>query len=220
MTTPYVYLIGWKKLDVWYGGVRYKKDCTPDDLFKTYFTSSKYVKRFIEEHGYPDHKEIIKVFTDSREARDFEQTFLTQNDVLNKENWLNRAIGGHFVGTHGPLSEETKRKISKAHKGKKCKPISEEQKIKQKETYKRNYYADFEKSFAKKSKEQKGKIVSLQTKKKLSLANIGKKMDDEIKRKISNSNKGKKWFTDGVTSKFRYECPDGFRAGRIINKSK
>ena len=116
---PYVYLIGWKSLDTWYCGVRYRKGCHPSDLWKTYFTSSSHVKKFRELHGEPDHIEILKEFEDFREALLFEEQKLREFDVLNKDNWLNRNINGNYHFNHLGCnhSEETKKKISKANKG-------------------------------------------------------------------------------------------------------
>jgi hypothetical protein len=56
---PYVYIIKNKTTGMKYIGVRYAKDCHPDDLWVTYFTSSKIVKTMIEEFGKEDF--IIKI---------------------------------------------------------------------------------------------------------------------------------------------------------------
>ena len=58
--TPYTYLIGWKSLDKWYYGVRYGKGVHPSDLWVVYFTSSRHVKKFRDDHGEPDVIEIRK----------------------------------------------------------------------------------------------------------------------------------------------------------------
>ena len=49
---PYTYIIGWSSLNKWYYGVRYAKNCKPEDLWKTYFTSSKHVKEFLTGNGF------------------------------------------------------------------------------------------------------------------------------------------------------------------------
>ena len=220
MTNPYVYLIGWKKLDVWYAGVRYKRNCHPDDLWKTYFTSSKYVKEFVKNNGNPDVLKILKVFETEDQARNYEQDYLNEQDVLNKSNWLNRAIGGHNAGTKGLImTEETKRKISLSKLGKTGKTPTKEHVKKQKDTYKKNYYSNYEENFKKKSLQLSGIKRSEKQKLKLSELNTGKKLKDETKEKIGKASKGKKWFTDGKVSKFCYDCPEGFYQGRVINKS-
>lgn len=49
--TPYTYLVGWSQLNKFYYGVRFAKNCTPSDLFTTYFTSSSIVKQYILDYG-------------------------------------------------------------------------------------------------------------------------------------------------------------------------
>lgn len=216
---PYVYLIGWKNFDTWYCGVRYKKNCSPDDLWNTYFTSSKYVKRFVEQHGDPDYIEILKTFENIEDARLYEQHILKTNDVLNKPNWLNRAIGGHFAGTRGPLSEETKQKISLANKGKKHGRHSEKSIQQQKETFKRNYSENRKTRFENRSKKQKGRIITEEHKYKISQTLTGRKLSDAVKLKISKTVSANRWFTNGVSDVFVPECPNGFWSGRSNTKS-
>ena len=60
--TPYTYLIGWSKLNIWYYGVRFAKGCHPSDLWIKYFTSSRIVKRFVLDNGPPDMISIDRVF--------------------------------------------------------------------------------------------------------------------------------------------------------------
>ena len=89
-------------------------------------------------------------------------------------------------------SEETRKKIGKAHKGK---IVSEETRRKMSEVNKNR---------------------SEKTRKKLSEANKGKTHLEESKRKISEARKGKKWWNDGCGNcKAMVECPgDGWVAGR------
>lgn len=87
---PYTYLIGWSQEDKWYYGVRFSEKSSPDDLWKTYFTSSKYVHQFVEMHGAPDIIEIRKTFSDSDSARQWESKVLRRLDVIHNDKWLNR----------------------------------------------------------------------------------------------------------------------------------
>jgi len=86
-----------------------------------------------------------------------------------------------------PLSKETKRKISEAQMGRKMPPFTEEHRKKISEWHKG------------KISSRKGAHLSEETKQKIKLANIGKKLSEETRQKISNSqigrlpwNKGKK----------------------------
>jgi len=88
--TPYTYLIGWTKLNKWYYGSRYAKKSHPKDLWTTYFTSSKHVKKFRDLHGDPDSIQIRKVFTDAQSARLWEERVLRKLDVIHSDIWLNK----------------------------------------------------------------------------------------------------------------------------------
>lgn len=86
---PYTYLLGWSLNNKFYYGVRYAKDCDPSDLWKTYFTSSKHVKSFVECHGNPDIVQIRKVFSTKDEAVKWEHRVLKRLKVTQSDKWLN-----------------------------------------------------------------------------------------------------------------------------------
>jgi len=88
--TPYTYLIGWSKLNKWYYGVRFAKGCHPNDLWTSYYTSSKYVKMFREENGEPDVILIRRTFSDRIQALDWEHKVLRRMNVSTKDTWLNK----------------------------------------------------------------------------------------------------------------------------------
>lgn len=207
MTIPFVYLIGWKELDTWYCGCKYADGCHPKDLWNTYFTSSDYVKAFREANGEPDHIEILKEFETDISARLYEEQKLIDFDAIKKPNWLNRSIRGALFGTKGPLSEETKRKISKANTGR---VFSDEYKqkmsllkkgIKHTEEAKRKM-SEIQKELNKanpRSKEHGEKIskgltgrkASEETKRKMSEAHKGRKLSEETKQKMNERGVGK-----------------------------
>lgn len=158
---PYTYLLGWSSLNKWYYGVRFSTKCSPDDLCKTYFTSSKYVKEFMIYNGMPDVIEIRKTFKEINKARDWEYKVLTKINAIYDEKWLNKtnnkSISNEFkfnskgkiwinngikekyipknsnlpagwlvgrtkktiVRRKNVVSEETRKKISEANKGRK-----------------------------------------------------------------------------------------------------
>ena len=90
ITKPFTYLIGWSKLNKWYYGVKYAKGAHPNDLWTTYFTSSKYVKLLRAEHGEPDVIQVRNVFDDQEKARDWESTVLKRMKVRIDERFLNK----------------------------------------------------------------------------------------------------------------------------------
>jgi hypothetical protein len=102
---PYTYLIGWTKHNKYYYGARWSAHCTPDDLWVTYFTSSKHVKKLREEIGEPDIIQTRKIFEDAVICKDYERRVLIKLKVLNDEKWVNKNINGKFL-PHGKQTEE------------------------------------------------------------------------------------------------------------------
>jgi hypothetical protein len=120
----YTYLIGWSSLDKYYYGVRFSKYSFVGDIWKTYFTSSKIVTKFREEHGEPDIIQVRKIFNNKRKAILWESSVLRRLNVRNNERWLNAAsIPEHWNLNSGEphnkgksLTPEQKEKISKTRK--------------------------------------------------------------------------------------------------------
>lgn len=89
---PYTYLIGWTSLDLWYYGVEYgwrSKIANPDNLWKTYFTSSKKVHELREMYGEPDVIEVRKIFKDAISAKRWEEKVLKRMNVSRNDRWIN-----------------------------------------------------------------------------------------------------------------------------------
>lgn len=75
----------------WYYGVRYAKGCHPDELWKTYFTSSKHVKYFAMQYGAPDVIKIRKKFNSIDNARLWENRVLKKMKVINRNDFINKS---------------------------------------------------------------------------------------------------------------------------------
>lgn len=129
--TPYVYMIGWTELDLWYIGSEYgsrTKIANPDNLWKTYFTSSKSVGITREEYGEPDYFEIIKTFENAEETVLYESELIKENNAVKNERFLNKTDNcREFL-----ISEEQRkiiaRKVQQKLKGRKLGEYSEERK--------------------------------------------------------------------------------------------
>lgn len=108
MTTyqPYTYLVGWTAINKWYYGVRTAKTANPKDLWVSYFTSSKFVKKIRNQFGEPDVVKIRKTFSCSNEALIWELKVLTRLNAAENENWLNKHNGGKNFSTAGKTWEE------------------------------------------------------------------------------------------------------------------
>lgn len=100
----------------------------------------------------------------------------------------------HKKGKH--LSEEHRRKIGKALKGKKIKPLTEEHRRKLSEANKGKHLS--EETRRKIGEAMKGRTFSEEHLRKLSEAKKGKNLSEENRRKLSELRKGKTWkFIDG-----------------------
>ena len=108
----YTYLIGWSNLDKWYYGVRFAKNAHPDDLWDKYKTSSKHVKRFVEQNGDPDVLQIRKTFVDKNKAVEWEHKVLRRLNISKSNKFLNRTDNKSIF-----LSKEDYKEISKKLKG-------------------------------------------------------------------------------------------------------
>jgi hypothetical protein len=122
---PYTYLIGWSTQDFWYYGVRYAQNCNPDDLWVSYFTSSKYVKEARYMYGDPDVIQIRKTFNDQKNAVLWETKVLKRLKVLKSDKWLNKNVAGKMNPGFGKENgmfgkkhtDEVKQRLSIASKG-------------------------------------------------------------------------------------------------------
>lgn len=141
MTTPYTYHLFWQNLDVHYYGVRFAKNCSPDDLWVTYFSSSKYVKNLCQNYGPPDIIEIRKTFVNKEAAILWEAAVLKRLGAKQSTKWINKHNGdGQFIPTGRPSgfshTDETKLKMSKSHAGSNKSKWSAERKKKLSDTKK------------------------------------------------------------------------------------
>lgn len=196
MSIPYTYLLRFLPENKFYYGVRYKKDCNPSDLFLTYFTSSKEVKKLIDEYGKESFDyEIRRTFHNSDDARKWETKVLTRIKATQRKDFLNKT-NNISIPNELERSPETKRKIGDAHRGK---IVSEETKNKISNNAKERY----------KNKENHpryGKKLSQETKNKIGKIHKGKIISDEQKKKLSNISKERiKLFGDPL-SKYRERC--------------
>jgi hypothetical protein len=128
---PYTYHIAWTEQNLHYYGVRYAEDCSPDDLWKTYFTSSKVVAQKRIEIGEPDIIEVRQTFSNKEDAVAWEHKVLTRFKVPTNESWLNKAITWPII----PEFDEAHR--ANLSKSAKKRQISDEGRIKLSEAKKK-----------------------------------------------------------------------------------
>ena len=119
----YTYLITCTATGQKYYGSRYARNCRPEDLGVTYFSSSKEVHRLIEQHGLSNFTfQVRKTFETKEEAIRWEFTVLRRlnadkSDVwLNKHNGDGRVNGGFYGKKHSPETLEKMRKVAQGRK--------------------------------------------------------------------------------------------------------
>ena len=194
---PFVYII--KVLDIgkYYVGSRTRKGCTPDELGKKYFTSSKTVAPLWKSN--PNNIQIVEVYqcASNHDALILEDIII-KDHALASSDFLNIGRGGHqwnFSGITYQHSEETRKKISESNKGK---PQSQEKRDKirlsriGKEPWnkgKTGLQSHSEESKKKMSEQRKGVAPSEFCRQRGIEANTGKKKTAEHNRKNSEAQK-------------------------------
>jgi len=146
---PYTYLIKFLPTGQVYYGSSYAnnkhKVSNPEQLWITYFTSSKIIINLIKQHGIESFQfEVRKIFENRHDAVNWERRVLKKVNAKQNPLWLNKSNGGKdfLFEKH---TEESKKKISNArkiskvdiwNKGKILGPHSQESNIKRSETMK------------------------------------------------------------------------------------
>lgn len=209
-----------------------EKYFTKPDSFLYCWTDHKYNKLYIGVHkgyendGYICSSKLVKEQIDLR-AHDFTRQIIANGNyeqMLKLETIILKTInakhncdfynmhngdGNFYIKQH---TEETKRKMSLAAKGK---PKSKEH----------------INNMIKSKTGKKIKPATEERKRKISIANKGKIRTEEQKlyMSIRSKNKhdinkcrerviGRKHFNNGIINVFKYECPEGFVPGRLIKK--
>ena len=134
-----------------------------------------------------------------------ELIFLTESE----HNNLHKKGNTYRLGK--PHTEESRIKMSKAHKGKQ---VGENNPM-----YGKHHTKE---ARNKMSEAHKGKSLSEETRKKMSESRKGKPKTEEWRKKLSETKKGennpaygKHWYNNGKINIMAKECPDGFTPGRL-----
>lgn len=184
LSKPFTYLIGWSKHKLFYYGVRYAFNCSTEDLWTIYFTSSSVVKNLRKEIGEPDIIKIRKTFDSSLSARQWETKVLKRMKVRFRNDFINLSDCPSPPSTKGiKFSEEIKKKMSISHTGMKrsidhCLAISKSRKGKQTGIFP----SEETKLLMKKSAHSRDK----------------QSRSKEIKLNISKAQIGFHWWTNGI----------------------
>jgi hypothetical protein len=163
-------------------GLKYFGRTTSNDPV-IYQGSGNYWRRHLKKHGNDVSTLWCHLYTDKTTIQEEALAFSNSHNIVKSKEWANLmpedGINGSVAGRKTkPCSEETRQKISEAHKrrtvSRKRKPQTAETKEKIRNAIKL------------KGPRSEG------TKHKLSLANKGKTLSTETREKISNASKGRK----------------------------
>jgi hypothetical protein len=132
MSIPFSYYLYHIPTEKHYYGIRHGKKADPNSLWKTYFTSSKIVKKMIEEYGIDSFQvEIRKTFDTPQKAILWEHKVLRRLNAAVRPDWINRHNGGKKFRGPEYHTSKVKETIAKKITGIKRKPETiEKQKIK------------------------------------------------------------------------------------------
>lgn len=111
--TPYTYHLYWKTANLHYYGCEFKKNAHPNNLWKTYFTSSKLIPYVRAFWGEPDVVEVRKIFNSIEKCRNWEHKVLKRLKVTKKKEWLNQTDSKSFVCIDFSFRETKKYKDKK-----------------------------------------------------------------------------------------------------------
>ena len=142
----------------------------------------------IEESGCWDDwkKEVITTTEDKDTAYSLEIKYISEYDSTNPEKGYNKSTGGEKKGKGVVATEEKKRKISEANKGRKL------------STWERELLLSYAKrpqkqeAIEKRARSNTGKKRSEETKEKIRLALVGRTVSEETRKKMSLAKTGKK----------------------------
>lgn len=177
-----------------------------------YVTSSAYYKR--NPNDLVTSREVLLEVKD-KETLNIMETICIMADKRDNDLNVNGTLGGMILKYHytGLRTKEWKENISKSRKGQK---LSEEHKKKLSEAKKD--YNPWNKGLHPKQmkhSEEWKQQNSLRMKQQWSTT---RQVSDAFKQAARTNAIGRKWFTDGTICVMAYECPQGFRPGRIITK--
>jgi hypothetical protein len=113
MSIPFSYYLYHIPTGKKYYGIRHGKKANPETLWKTYFSSSKIVKKLIQEYGIDSFKvEVRKIFDSPQETILWEHKVLRRLYAASRDDWINRHNGGKKFRGPEKHSDKTKQRIA------------------------------------------------------------------------------------------------------------
>jgi hypothetical protein len=182
-------------------GKQYAGDHSTDNLDDNYLGSGN-LKNAIKKYGKQNFKkEILEYFNERNEAFIAQEKYIKQFNTLSPNGYNISPKGG--LGFSGCHSEETKKKMSLALKGR----------ISSMKGKKHSNETKFKMSIA-----QKGRKLSIERIEQISKSHLGYVVKDETKLKISNSLKGIK--RNPFTEEHKTKIGQGNKGKILSNETK
>lgn len=146
--------------------------------------------RHLKLHGYTYTTEILKECQTNDELKEWGMYYSNLWNIVESDKWANLKPETGDGGNKPVLSEETRKRMSIASKGK---PKSEKHRQKLATILKENARKSQSlETRQKMSESHKGKIISDESRRKMSAAQTGKKLSEETRRKMSESQKARR----------------------------
>jgi hypothetical protein len=216
--TPYTYFVLHIPTGLKYYGSKYGKGADPKTFWKPggYFTSSVKVKKLLEDYGSDTFRaEVRKTFMSPDQALKYEYKFLHKVKALTKDDWLNDNYGGEKFRNYGPANAKT----LLAQRNKKQSPESN---IKRSNSLKGRIISD--ETRQKMSEMQKTRPREKEEERRSKIRNkaLGRGHSDETKSKLSEIFSGTKWINNGTHQKaidpsnLDQYLSEGWKLGRIL----
>jgi hypothetical protein len=91
-TIPYTYKLIFKPTNQYYYGVKWAKGCNPNDLWVTYFSSSKHIHKLIKKYGLDSFIfKVTKTFDNKIDAVNHETSVLERVNAARNGKFINKA---------------------------------------------------------------------------------------------------------------------------------
>ena len=183
----YFYIIKHKECGKQYAGVRYAKGCNPSELLIKYCTSSRCVKKLLQEDPYCFIIVETKTFDTKEEAISYELEYIKKHNAHLRDDWFNQAAAK-------AINPEAVKQTCLERYGVENWTQTEEYKksgLGFKPGNKHGCFSRSEETKQKISKFFKGRMFSEEHKEKIREYHTGLKATEQTKRKMSESHRGK-----------------------------
>lgn len=196
---PYTYYIRWSCHNTWYYGVRWAQNCNPEEFWKTYFTSSKYVKQYRKKYGDPDIIQIRKIFNNKIKAIEWEHKVLRRMRVETRMNSLNQTSNKCIYDKYNRGSESLKKyNVLESTRNKSRERLIHNNPMKNPEVVKKMLETKSKRDYTESYKNRKHGMLN-----------------PEVAKKHADSLIGRKWYNNGIEEKCVHMPINGWNRGRL-----